>query len=256
MNSMRGLVLILFISHFLGDYYLQTDKMAESKEIKHKDLFLHFLIHLALSSVLVFIFYGSDYLIIPIIVSFAHMAIDFIKGKIKPKYQNSKFSIYALDQLLHIVSIIVIAYIFANKSSLVFNLIIESFLNDFSIDTAILTEKILAIIILIKPASISVSLFLEGFDYGFLDKDTLNKSDDNKGKQIGLKNAGHTIGVLERLIIYSLASAGQFAAIGFILTAKSITRYGKISEDAAFGEYYLIGTLFSLMLVIPLVLIL
>lgn len=42
----------------------------------------------------------------------------------------------------------------------------------------------------------------------------------------------------------------QYAAIGFALTAKSLARYKRISEDAQFAEYYLIGTLLSNLLVI------
>ncbi|GMA43371.1 hypothetical protein GCM10025853_08280 [Tetragenococcus halophilus subsp. halophilus DSM 20339] len=44
--------------------------------------------------------------------------------------------------------------------------------------------------------------------------------------------------------------ANQYAAIGFVLTAKSIARYNKIAEDPKFAEYYLLGTLLSSLLVI------
>lgn len=40
-------------------------------------------------------------------------------------------------------------------------------------------------------------------------------------------------------------SIQQYSSVGFILTAKSIARYNKISEDQAFAEYYLLGTLLS-----------
>ncbi len=252
MNSARGLMLIMLISHFLGDYYLQTNKMAASKADKPKDLLLHTIIHLMLGVALLYITYGADLLIIPLIVSVVHIVIDFIKGKFSLKYQNAVFKIYALDQLLHIISIVVAIYVFSNNP--VFNTDIINLLRGFSIDPVSLNEKLLAIIILIKPASISVSLFLESFNFKYLNAES--ESNAEKGESVGLKNAGSTIGILERLIIYSLAAVGQYAAIGFILTAKSITRYEKISKDPAFGEYYLIGTLFSLLLVIPVALIL
>ncbi len=41
-----------------------------------------------------------------------------------------------------------------------------------------------------------------------------------------------------------LVGAGQFAAIGFVLTAKSVARYEKLKEQD-FAEYYLLGTLLS-----------
>ncbi len=39
-------------------------------------------------------------------------------------------------------------------------------------------------------------------------------------------------------------------AIGLVLTAKSIARYDKISRSSTFAEYYLIGTLASLIMVL------
>lgn len=60
-------------------------------------------------------------------------------------------------------------------------------------------------------------------------------------------NAGRIIGILERLLIYILVLEAQFAAIGFILAAKSFTRYKEL-EKRAFAEYVLVGTLLSALL--------
>ena len=45
-------------------------------------------------------------------------------------------------------------------------------------------------------------------------------------------------------------SLGEAMAIGLILTAKSIARYDKISKSPSFAEYYLIGTLSSIITVL------
>lgn len=42
----------------------------------------------------------------------------------------------------------------------------------------------------------------------------------------------------------------QYTAIGFVLTAKSIARYDKITKDEKFAEYYLLGTLISTLCVV------
>lgn len=60
-------------------------------------------------------------------------------------------------------------------------------------------------------------------------------------------NTGRVIGMLERIFIYAFALAGQFAAIGFVLTAKGVVRYRDF-DDRAFAEYVLIGTLLSALL--------
>ena len=60
-------------------------------------------------------------------------------------------------------------------------------------------------------------------------------------------NTGRVIGMIERLLIYTFTLSGQFAAIGFVLTAKGIVRYREF-EDRTFAEYVLIGTLLSALL--------
>lgn len=73
-----------------------------------------------------------------------------------------------------------------------------------------------------------------------------------KGKtktEIDMKeyNRGRVIGFLERALIYFFMISGQYAAIGFILTAKGITRFKEL-ERRDFAEYFLIGTLLSAIL--------
>lgn len=60
-------------------------------------------------------------------------------------------------------------------------------------------------------------------------------------------NTGRVIGMLERIFIYTFTLAGQFAAIGFVLTAKGVVRYREF-KDRTFAEYVLIGTLMSALL--------
>ena len=65
-----------------------------------------------------------------------------------------------------------------------------------------------------------------------------------------VQGAGAVVGVLERLIMGIFVLMGQFAAIGLIFTAKSVARYNRISENQSFAEYYLIGSLFSMISVL------
>lgn len=62
-------------------------------------------------------------------------------------------------------------------------------------------------------------------------------------------NAGRIIGILERIIIYYFVLNIQFAAIGFILAAKSFTRFKEL-DNKQFAEYVLVGTLLSATLAI------
>lgn len=60
----------------------------------------------------------------------------------------------------------------------------------------------------------------------------------------GTSRVGPWIGVLERLLVFQLAGVGQWGAIGWVLTAKSIARFKEL-EDRRFAEQYLVGTLAS-----------
>lgn len=66
---------------------------------------------------------------------------------------------------------------------------------------------------------------------------------------------GRIIGVLERCIVIALFARGEIAAIGFVFTAKSIVRYHDFSKPD-FAEYYLIGTLYSVVIALALSLLL
>ena len=67
-----------------------------------------------------------------------------------------------------------------------------------------------------------------------------------------IEGAGATFWILERLITGLLLVSQNYAALGLVFTAKSIARYDKISKNSAFAEYYLIGSLFSLLAVLVL----
>jgi hypothetical protein len=58
---------------------------------------------------------------------------------------------------------------------------------------------------------------------------------------------GRIIGVLERLLVFFLVVQGEWGAVGLVVAAKSIIRF-KDLDQRNFAEYYLIGTLTSLLL--------
>lgn len=58
---------------------------------------------------------------------------------------------------------------------------------------------------------------------------------------------GRLIGVLERALALTLVLAGQYGALGLILAAKALARFRAL-DDRDFAEYFLIGTLASLLL--------
>ena len=155
-------------------------------------------------------------------LAISHGFIDFLKLQFQKK--KTKRNWFVIDQMLHLITIVIIA-------SLYDNLIVDftAFDNRFWI-------LITGILFLTKPTSIIIKNIISIWT-----PESKNKNDDS------LENAGNYIGIFERLFIFCFILTGHFEAIGFLLAAKSIFRFGDLKEakDRKLTEYVLIGTLLS-----------
>ncbi len=63
----------------------------------------------------------------------------------------------------------------------------------------------------------------------------------------GFYDGGTVIGRLERLLIYLFVLSGELGAVGFLVAAKSIFRFGELTnqQNRLEAEYIIIGTLMS-----------
>ena len=61
----------------------------------------------------------------------------------------------------------------------------------------------------------------------------------------GIKGAGFTIGIFERILIFTFVLTNQYSAISIIFAAKSIARFREL-DKRDFAEYYLLGTFTSI----------
>ncbi len=82
----------------------------------------------------------------------------------------------------------------------------------------------------------------------FVVKEILKKFEIEEEEK-GFKGAGKTIGMIERAMVTIFIYSGEFNAIVLIFGVKSIARFSEL-QDRKFGEYYLIGTLSSLLFAI------
>ncbi len=62
-----------------------------------------------------------------------------------------------------------------------------------------------------------------------------------------MESAGRYIGWLERTLLYGLILAGAPDAAALVIAGKSIARFPEFSKED-FAEYYLIGSLLSLVI--------
>lgn len=103
---------------------------------------------------------------------------------------------------------------------------------------------------LLKTAVALFGWWLAAMPTGNLLGRFLKRFEESAGEsftQGGLENGGYWIGIGERTLIYLFILSGVPAAIGLLVAAKSIFRFGEIKnlEQRKLAEYILIGTLMS-----------
>lgn len=220
------LLILQFIAHLLTDYTFQDDKKAANKnENGFNSPFLkwHILTMFLCSWLLSF---QLKFIVASLIIAITHWIIDGFKPKLNKNKYTKNYAFFS-DQLLHLIIIYIVVFIFSMKFDL------ATYLN-FGISIKQLLI-ITAFLITTKPANI---LIREIFQLYQIKVDV--KKDDE------LLKAGRLIGILERWLILIFILVGQFQAVGFLIAAKSILRYSPKNEDGFNKtEYVLIGTMLS-----------
>lgn len=214
----------LLLAHFIGDFVFQSEKWVKHKEkhrLKSKYLYVHLLIHTIL--LLLLLEFEKNYFSAIAFISITHLVIDGIK-LMKP-IKNNRL-LFFLDQLAHIA----ILYWVSKDWSINFD--VQPYLTERNL------LLLLATVLLTSVSSIVLKIV-----FSFWDKDL----EEISKKDSSLKDAGRYIGMLERLFVFAFVLLGQWEAIGFLLAAKSVFRFGDLTKasDRKLTEYILIGTLLS-----------
>lgn len=212
----------LFLAHLIGDFILQPNKWVvdkEKKKAKSIYLYLHTILHLAL--ILLFVA-KTDFILFGVGLAISHGIIDYVKLKFQTN--KTKRLWFSIDQLLHLLMIFVMLMLYTNTTI------------DFQNINPNIWIFVTGIVLLSKPTSILIKNIISIWT-----PESKDKKDDS------LQNAGNYIGILERLFVFCFIITGHFEAIGFLLAAKSIFRFGDLKEakDRKLTEYVLIGTLLS-----------
>lgn len=231
----EGLSLLLLTSHILGDFYFQPRRLAECKDRKIHRVLLHSLVYAVVSAVVASFFWNTKVFAFVFISAVMHLLIDIVKFAVCRLYNTPSGPVYALDQAAHVITILLLGGVFTLRgNSLNTPDAISQVMNIMGIDKTTLLKWALLLLIIGKPANVTFRRMFSHF------KPVEDEIEDNR-------KTGAIIGTLERIIIVVFMSIGQYSAIGLVLTAKSIARYSRISKDREFGEYYLLGTLISLL---------
>ncbi|MDN3724069.1 DUF3307 domain-containing protein [Aequorivita sp. SDUM287046] len=219
--GLKELLLLQFIAHLCLDYFFQTGKLAKQKNsagFKSPFLYWHALVCFALSWLFSL---QLNFVLAATIIASTHFLIDGFKRFLINNKTLGRYAFF-IDQAVHLLVILVVVILFNKWYGIDPNFNIQINFKYLLIMTAYL--------ICLKPANIFIKeVFLAT---------EIQVTSDNE-----MPNAGKVIGVLERLLTLTLIIVSQYSAVGFLIAAKSILRYG--NNETLKTEYVLIGTMLS-----------
>lgn len=249
-------ILILLLGHVLGDFYFQSDKMAEDKKENSGALLCHAAVYAVCMGISLLLCAAPSFPLFLLLCTTAivHALIDHFKillnnamdkitknstdnatDKTANKQPNklgealikwfNKYDFF-IDQAVHLITIFLLWISICRYG----DLDIYAYVG-FSIQTIPLFPLLIGLLCLIKPSGMLVGRVLIKYK---------NPEDDE-----GHPNAGRLIGYLERIIVFILIVYQQYGAIAFVIAAKSLARFQDINDKRQTAEYYLIGTLLS-----------
>lgn len=222
------LLLSLILVHLVADFFLQSKTGIEEKAARHyrsRFLYIHCLIH-ALMSFPVLLVATADprqSLLMSAAVGVSHFFIDIWKSYTR----RERTFWFVLDQILHLSVILLVWLQLTSQWALAVTV------RDWLFSP--------------QPLTLAIAYILATRPIGFLIASVIGRWSheiDNSGT---LAQAGARIGLMERFLILTFILVDQFAAIGFLLAAKSVLRYGDLREahQRRLTEYVLLGTMLS-----------
>ncbi|OGF14305.1 MAG: hypothetical protein A2W00_06015 [Candidatus Eisenbacteria bacterium RBG_16_71_46] len=220
----------LLTAHLLGDYLVQSTRVASGK-LRPAVLAAHVALHgLLLALVALTEPRDARVWLALLVVLAAHAAIDAWTSRIQPR----TFGLLALDQSAHLASIVAGVAI-ARPGEIAGGLAaIAGGLDDAR--TWVLAAGAVAAV---WGGAVLVGRWVEPFAAAI---------DAQVGPdRPGLQRAGRTIGLFERALIFLAILLRMEALIGFVIAAKAILRLPEARErgSRALAEYYLVGSLAS-----------
>ncbi len=250
--------LICLLIHILGDYYFQSERLAEQKVKSVKKLVRHLSLYLLAGVLIILPVFSGDIFRSVLVLAATHAVIDIIKqlymkyGRIKRNIGTDRTA-YIIDQGSHFICIAAVAFFMAAKDyRLQLIPIADNFFKIINADIISVLSWTVMLLAIFKPANITIKQLLSAYrPYPGIAKSILPQDKTIEAEALKVnedeadRKAGAFIGSLERLIILMFLAINQFSAIGLVLTAKSIARYNKITTVKVFAEYYLLGTLLS-----------
>jgi len=219
------------IAHIITDFLLQSKSMvAQRYGRKWASGWLYF--HGLTAGLLAYTLSGLwGILWLPLVIFISHVVIDGVRAHFEDTART-----FILDQVGHVIVILVCwTAVEELQATSMLSLMLPNLSNVF------LWTVVLSYLFIFWPAGILIGKVTSPW------RDELDESTAQ-----GLPRAGMWIGRLERTLILTFVLLDHFEAIGFLIAAKSIFRFGELRspESRKEAEYILIGTMFSFVIAI------
>ena len=221
------LLLKLLCAHFIADFLMQPDEWIKDKNKNNFSsikLRWHMLVHLSLYAI--FLSLDTKFWVGVVLIIVSHYLIDASKAYIIGRMENKArhgLGLFIVDQALHVMVIVAVVNYYQPLEW---------------VHAFVIKEHVwllfLAVILLTVVSSIFIKVVMSCMN--------LEISQGNTDM-----NGGRYIGILERLFTFAFVVTGNLQAVGFLIAAKSVFRFGDLNKDnnRDMTEYVLIGTLIS-----------
>lgn len=227
---------LLLLGHVLGDFLFQTDEMAKNKH-QFGPLLSHGAIVIVVHVVAFIPLLSLQTASIVLFVGGFHLLIDAVSARFR-QFDATSVHRFLGDQLAHLL-IILVGWSLMDASALTVAPMVTALGGAAGLPWAEMTTG---------------ALYVSAFVFAHEGGNTIvrgvlpDEGPESADEQDDLE-AGSLIGSLERWIIILLGLAGRWEAVGLVIAAKSIARFEELKKRA-FAEYFLVGTLASVLVAI------
>lgn len=230
------LFLALLTAHLLGDFLLQSNA-----DVRFKRRPLRLAKHVGMITGLSYLFVGTwTAWWIPLTIAVSHAIIDRLKLLAEDLGWSGRAP-FIFDQAAHVGVILALALNLPEAWVPVVSWVALGPL--FAQTCLIVSGGILTIHAGGYMIGMTVQPYLEEVLAEKVRRTTASSGESSDGE--GLAKGGMAIGQLERALIYFFVLTGYPGAVGFLVAAKSVFRFGELSKSRKEAEYILIGTLLS-----------
>jgi hypothetical protein len=216
------LFLCLFLAHLVADFVLQTNKICKDKAEKKWLSPYHYAHAVVVFAVSWLVVFDIRFWWCAAVIGVSHFFIDMWKS-----YREEKVVWFVVDQILHLAVLVCVAVFWCRAY-------------DWCIPFGVAPRTVaiaVAVVACWRPANIFIKLMLKHYSVNMPEETTSSGF-----------NAGALIGNLERWLILAFVLMQHYEALGLLIAAKSIIRFG--DKETTKTEYVLAGTLLSIFIAV------